>query len=251
MLKILKTVWRVIRILAFMTYCLWDYTLAAFGGKAERQKVIDRLFVEWGFFLLRVFQVKLNVTGHELLPKERDTPRVFLVNHNSWLDIPATLAAAEEGMGFVAKRELGRIPLLAFWMRATGCVFIDRSDKRGARKALEDTARQLTLRPLVVFPEGTRSKTGNRLPLKMGGMRMSLMAGARIIPVHINNSRAAYEAFDPKGPIPLPVDVRFFPALDTRGMADDKVTLNRMKDYVEDCWNLAEADLRQKTERIE
>jgi 1-acyl-sn-glycerol-3-phosphate acyltransferase len=241
--KFLKTFWRVLRILAFMTYALGSYSWAALGGRAQRQKTIDRLFVEWGHYLLGVFKVDLRVTGRELLPVERDTPRIFLVNHNSWLDIPATLAGAEEGMGFVAKRELGRIPLLAFWMRATGCVFIDRSDKFGARKALENTARQMTNRPLVVFPEGTRSKTGERLPIKTGGLRMALMAGARIIPVHINNSRAAYEAFDPEGPIPLPVDLRFFPALDTRGMADDKVSWNRMKDYVTDCWDLAEADL--------
>jgi 1-acyl-sn-glycerol-3-phosphate acyltransferase len=238
------TIWRVIRILAFMTYCLWDYTWAALHGPEERQKVVDRLFVEWGHFLLGVFQVDLRVTGRELLPTERDTPRLFLCNHNSWLDIPATLAAAEEGMGFVAKRELGRIPLLAFWMRATGCVFIDRSDKFGARKALENVARQMGIRPLVVFPEGTRSKTGARLPLKTGGLRMALMAGARIIPVHINNSRAAYEAFDSQGPIPLPVDLRFFPAMDTRGLPDEKASWNRMKEYVEACWNRAEADIR-------
>lgn len=237
------TVVRVIRVLAFMAYCLRDYVWASLSGPEKAQQTIDRLFVEWGHFLLGVFKVNLRVTGRELLPVERDAPRIFLVNHNSWLDIPATLAGANEGMGFVAKRELGRIPLLAFWMRATGCVFIDRSDRFGARKALEDTARRMGKRPLVVFPEGTRSKTGKRLPLKTGGLRMALMAGARIIPVHINNSRAAYEAFDPTGPIPLPVDLRFFPALDTRGMPDEKASWNAMKAYVEKCWDEAEADL--------
>lgn len=239
----MKTLWRVVRILAFMAYCLRDYTWAAFSGRAHARKVIDRLFVEWGHYLLGVFQVDLRVTGREFLPDERDTPRVFLCNHQSQLDIPAMVAGAGEGVGFVAKKELGRIPLLAFWMRAVGCVFIDRSDKFGARKALENAARQLGSRPLVVFPEGTRSKTGKRLPIKMGGLRMALMAGARIIPVHIHNSRAAYEAFDPNGPIPLPVDLRFFPPLDTRGMLDDKVSWNRMKDYVEDCWKVADADI--------
>src|SRR5690606_14344139 len=98
-------------------------------------------------------------------------------------------------------------------------------------------------RPLVVFPEGTRSKTGKRLTLKMGGMRMALLAGARIIPVHINNSRAAYEAFDPKAPTPLPVDLRFFPAMETKGMPDEKASWNAMKEYVEKCWDEAERDL--------
>jgi 1-acyl-sn-glycerol-3-phosphate acyltransferase len=239
------TVWRVMRVLAFMAYCLRDYAWASLFGRQRAQETIDRLFVEWGHYLLGVFQVKLNVTGREFIAatSERHVPHVYLCNHNSWLDIPAMTAATAEGVGFVAKKELGRIPLLAFWMRAVGCVFIDRADRQGARKALEDAARSLGSRPLVVFPEGTRSKTGKRLPLKMGGMRMAMMAGARIIPVHINNSRAAYEAYDPAGPNPLPVDLRFFPPMETRGMPDEKASWNAMKDYVVKCWDEAERDL--------
>ena len=155
-------------------------------------------------------------------------------------------AGTGEGVGFVAKKELGRIPLLAFWMRAVGCVFIDRSDSGSARRALEAAARTLGERPLVVFPEGTRSKTGKRLPLKMGGMRMALLAGARIIPVHINNSRAAYEAFDPAGPVPLPVDLRFFPPMETKDLPDEQASWNAIKAYVEGCWDEAERDLDRR-----
>jgi len=240
------TIWRVARILAFMAYCLRDYVWASLHGARRKRETIDRLFVEWGHYLLGVFKVDLRVSGREHLPAGRDVPRVYLCNHNSWLDIPAMTAGTGEGVGFVAKKELGRIPLLAFWMRAVGCVFIDRADSGGARRALEAAARTLGDRPLVVFPEGTRSKTGKRLPLKMGGMRMALLAGARIIPVHINNSRAAYEAFDPAGPIPLPVDLRFFPPLETKGLPDEKASWNTIKAYVEKCWDEAEADLGKR-----
>ncbi len=237
------TAWRVARILAFMAYCLRDYAWASLSGPKRARETIDRLFVEWGHYLLRVFKVDLRVTGREHLPADREAPRVYLCNHNSWLDIPAMTAGTGEGVGFVAKKELGRIPLLAFWMRAVGCVFIDRTDRQGARKALEDAARTVGSRPLVVFPEGTRSKTGKRLPLKMGGMRMALLARARVIPVHINNSRAAYEAFDPKGPVPLPVDLRFFPPMETKGLPDEKASWNAIKAYVEQCWDEAERDV--------
>lgn len=241
------TVWRVIRILAFMAYCLRDYAWAALKGPAQSRETIDRLFVEWGFYLLKVFKVDLRVSGREHLSAERDAPRVYLCNHNSWLDIPVMTAGTAEGVGFVAKKELGRIPLLAFWMRAVGCVFIDRSNSSSARRTLEQAARTVGDRPLVVFPEGTRSKTGKRLPLKMGGMRMALLAGARIIPAHIHNSRAAYEAFDPKGPQPLPVDLRFFPPMETKGMPDEKASWNAIKDYVEKCWDEAEADIAARS----
>src|SRR5690606_3296570 len=196
-----------------------------------------------------VFKVDLRVSGREHLPVERaskDTPRVYLCNHNSWLDIPAMTAGTGEGVGFVAKKELGRIPLLAFWMRAVGCVFIDRTNSTSARRTLEEAARTVGDRPLVVCAEGTRSKTGKRLPLKMGGMRMALLAGARVIPVHINNSRAAYEAFDPKAPTPLPVDLRFFPSLETKGLPDEKASWNAIKAYVEKCWDEAEADIARQ-----
>jgi len=241
------TVWRVIRILAFMAYCLRDYAWAALKGPVQSRETIDRLFVEWGFYLLGVFKVDLRVSGREHLPAANtaeDSPRVYLCNHNSWLDIPAMTAGTGDGVGFVAKKELGRIPLLAFWMRAVGCVFIDRSNSTSARRTLEEAARTLGTRPLVVFPEGTRSKTGKRLPLKMGGMRMALLAGARIITVHINNSRAAYEAFDPAAPTPLPVDLRFFPPMETKGMPDEKASWNAIKAYVEKCWDEAEVDIR-------
>ena len=131
-------------------------------------------------------------------------------------------------------------------MRACGCVFIDRSDKHGARRALEEAAKTLGDRPLVVFPEGTRSKTGKRLSVKLGGLRMALLAGAQVVPVYIHNSRAAYEAYDPNGEFPVPVDLRFFPPMETKGMPDEKASWNKIKDYLEECWAVADAGIETK-----
>jgi 1-acyl-sn-glycerol-3-phosphate acyltransferase len=234
--------WRITRILALMAYCMVIYAKAIPFGPARRREAIDRLFPEWGRYLLRTFKVSLRVFGREHLPPVQGPPRVFLCNHQSQIDIPTMTAGIDTGVGFVAKKELGRIPILAFWMRAVGCVFIDRSDKFGARKALEKAAATLDDRPLVVFPEGTRSKTGKRLPIKMGGIRMALLAGAQVIPSYIHNSRAAYEAYDPNGEFPIPVQLRFFPAMDTSGLPDEKASYNKIKEYLEECWALGEAE---------
>ncbi len=176
--------------------------------------------------------------GAGYLPAQRSAPRIFLSNHQSQLDIPALAAAASESLGFVAKKELGKIPLLAFWMRQVGCIFIDRSDRRGAHRALEEAARGLreNPRPLVVFPEGTRSKTGELLPVKTGGLRMALLAGAQVIPVRIRGTRSAFEARDPAAPEPHAASVRFFPPLDTAALSDDKASWNAIREYVERCW---------------
>jgi 1-acyl-sn-glycerol-3-phosphate acyltransferase len=237
---------RIMRIMALMAYCMVIYAKAVPFGPARRREAINRLFPEWGRYLLRTFKVKLNVFGRENLPPQDGRPRVFLCNHQSQIDIPAMTAATNMGVGFVAKKELGRIPILAFWMRAVGCVFIDRSDKHGARKALENAALTLDSRPLVVFPEGTRSKTGKRLPIKLGGIRMALLAGARVIPVHIHNSRAAYEAYDPNGEFPVPVTLRFFPPMETHDLVDEKASWNQIKEYLEACWAEADGEIEKK-----
>lgn len=232
--------WRITRILILMVYCMFIYAKAIPFGAARRREAIDRLFPEWGRYLLRTFRVALTVVGRENLPPRDGAATVFLSNHQSQIDIPSLTAAIDSGVGFVAKKELGRIPILAFWMRQVGCVFIDRSDKFGARKALEAASATLGDNPLVVFPEGTRSKTGKLLSIKTGGLRMALMAGARVVPVHIHNSRAAYEAYDPDGEFPVPVRLRFFPAIETRDMPDEKASWNRLKDHLEACWKAGE-----------
>jgi len=240
---------RIARILALMAYCMVIYAWAIPFGPARRRQAINKLFPEWGRYLLRTFKVDLRVHGRENLEIAGQGPRVFLCNHQSQIDIPSMTAATNMGVGFVAKKELSRIPILAFWMRAVGCVFIDRSDSHGARKALENAAATLGDRPLVVFPEGTRSKTGERLKVKLGGIRMALLAGAQVIPAHIHNSRSAYEAYDPNGVFPVPVDLRFFKPLETKGMPDEKASWNRIKEYLEECWAIGDEEVaKAKTE---
>jgi 1-acyl-sn-glycerol-3-phosphate acyltransferase len=161
---------------------------------------------------------------------------VLLCNHQSQLDIPALVAALEESTGFVAKKELGKVPLLAWWMRRVGCVFIDRSDKYAARKAMGEVARNMGAHPLAVFPEGTRSKTGTLLPIKFGGLRLAVQARAQIIPVHIRNTRTALEARTASTPKTVPVELRFFPPLDARDLPDEKESWGKVRDYLEACW---------------
>lgn len=235
----MTTAWRIFRIALYMIRAVFVYAWTAVFARARRGAVIDGMYRRWARMLLRTFRARLRVEGAELLPADRSAPRIFLSNHQSQLDIPALVQAADESLGFVAKKELGKIPLLAFWMRQVGCIFIDRSDRRGAHRALEESARSLREQPraLVVFPEGTRSKTGELLPVKTGGLRMALLAGAVVIPVRIRGTRGALEARVPGAPEPHDVTLRFFPPLDTRTMADDKASINALKTYVEECWN--------------
>ncbi len=233
---------RIFRVAAYMFRHLFWYAACGLAGKGRRRQFLSQAYVAWAHYALRVFDVALQVEGRENFPASSSRPRVLLSNHQSQIDIPALVAATGETIGFVAKQELGRIPLLAYWMRQVGCVFIDRGRQSNARKVLEETSAHLGPNALVVFPEGTRSKSGALLPVKLGGLRMAVLARAQIIPVHVANSRNAFEARPARARVPIPVRVRFFPALDAQGWKDGKPAWLEVKAYLEKCWAAGEAD---------
>jgi 1-acyl-sn-glycerol-3-phosphate acyltransferase len=236
--------WRMVKVLLYMVRCMMGYI---FHGKdpVRRKAYLVQCYLGWARFCLKTYGVNLEVQGSGYLPPEEIRPLVILCNHQSQLDIPALVAGMGRVMGFVAKRELSRVPILAFWMREIGCVFINRTDRRSATQSMEAAAatlRQEGHMPLVVFPEGTRSKTGSLLPLKMGGLRMAVLAGAVVVPTHIRNSRNAVEARNPGSREPIPVRLRFFAPVDTRGWSDEKASWAKLREYLERCWAEGEAE---------
>ena len=65
-----------------------------------------------------------------------------------------------------------------------GVIFIDRGDRDRAIRSIHDAARQIQGgKNVVIFPEGTRSRTGEMLPFKKGGFALALDAGVPIIPM--------------------------------------------------------------------
>jgi DNA helicase II / ATP-dependent DNA helicase PcrA len=232
---------RVIKVLAFMFWRLYGYAWMLLFRPSAAEAWLTRQFRSWTAYILGVFTVELSVEGAEhFAPPAPGRRLIIMSNHQSQLDIPCLGKAADRLIGFVAKRELGRIPLLNFWMKRIGCVFIDRTDKRGAHEALEKAARQMSDKPLVVFPEGTRSKDGALLPFKLGGTRLALLAQAVIVPVLIEGSRDAVENRK-AGSGRIPVRMKAFPPLDTLGLDGGKASQIRIKEYVERCWHGGDA----------
>lgn len=119
---------------------------------------------------------------------------VFIVaNHQSYVDIPALVAALDHGLGFVAKSELTRIPILNFWMRQVGCLIVDRG-KAGGGKEIYRAIKNMPRAPkLVVFAEGTRSKDGALGPFMSGAFRMALQVNGLLVPIAIRGSRQGWE----------------------------------------------------------
>lgn len=229
---------RVAAVFGFMLRAMIAYALRRVFKPADLERSMVEEYRNWARFVLRRFDVALAVEGAENAPPADGRRLVVVSNHQSQLDIPTLVTALDRRIGFVAKRELASIPLLNYWMREIGCVIIDRSDKAGAHRALEAAAKGMGAHPLVVFPEGTRSKTGKLLPLKLGGFRLALMARARVLPILIEGTRDAGENRSGK-PGPIPVRVRVFPFMDTEDLEEGKAGLIKLKDYVESCWQSA------------
>ena len=235
---------RVLKVLGFMFLSLVGFVrLKLMGGDGEAW-LLQR-FRAWTDYVLGVFTVDLTIVGREHFPPAGGRRIIIMSNHQSQLDIPCLTKAADRVTGFVAKRELSRIPLLNYWMKQIGCVIIDRSDKRGAHQALEKAAREMGGKPLVVFPEGTRSKDGALLPFKLGGTRLALLAQAVIVPVLIEGSRDAVENRKRRvagqgsgaGDGLIPVRLTIFPPLDAQGLDESKASQTKIKEYVERCWH--------------
>jgi 1-acyl-sn-glycerol-3-phosphate acyltransferase len=231
---------RVLRVVAYMLPRILGYLWQRLVHRAGAEAWLLRQFRGWTRCVLKAFEVDLTVVGAEHIPPPGDRKLIIMSNHQGQLDIPCLGFAADRLIGFVAKRELSRVPILNYWMKQIGCVFIDRSDKRGAHEALEKAAREMTDKPLVVFPEGTRSKDGKLLPFKLGGARLALLAQAVIVPVLIEGSRDAIENRK-AGKGRVAVRLTAFPPFDAKGLDEGKASQARIKEYVERCWHGANA----------
>jgi 1-acyl-sn-glycerol-3-phosphate acyltransferase len=118
--------------------------------------------------------------GVETVPLEG--PFVLIANHMSLLDIVALMITSPRRFYFVAKKELLRVPILGWIIRSQGHIPVDRQSKRGTGAILAEMAKELKNgKPLLFFPEGTRSVDGKLLPFKRGPFMLALDADVPLL----------------------------------------------------------------------
>ena len=185
----------------------------------------DRANQRWGAAILRASGVTGTVEGHEHLLA--GVPCIVASNHASWFDILALLAWLPVTVKFVSKKEIFRIPFLGQAMRAAGHVSLDRANPKEAFAVYATAAKQIVEQRLAVliFPEGTRTRTGALQSFKKGPFVLAIQAGAPVVPVYIANTFG----IQPKGSIrvhPRPIRIFVGPPIETRGLTvEDRDTL--------------------------
>ena len=130
--------------------------------KPEVCDKVSRSLIRWIFRVILFFSgTKITVKGQENIPKDRAV--LYIGNHRSYFDILVTYTTVPGSCGFVAKKELSRIPLLKNWMELIHCLFLDRSDiKQGLQMILSGCEEIKSGTSICIFPEGTRGKDGNK-----------------------------------------------------------------------------------------
>lgn len=154
----------------------------------------SQVIVGIGFrIILFVAGTKKTIIGKENIPK--DIPVLYVGNHRSYFDILLTHTSINSPVGYVAKKEMIKIPFLRTWMRNIGCLFLDRDNiKEGLKTILQGVEYLKNGLSIFIFPEGTRCKEEEMLPFKEGSLKMAEKAKCPIVPVAIVNSAAVLEA---------------------------------------------------------
>ena len=176
--------------------------------------------------------IRYRVRGLEQVP---DSAVVFCSNHESNVDPPVLFRALHKRLHVLYKAELHRFPIMGLVFDVGGFVAVDRRDREKAMASIARGADSLRAgNSFLIFPEGTRSRTGALLPFKKGGFIMAITAQVPIVPVAVQGGRASMR----KGSWmvrPVHVSVRVGTPIPTAGLtlADRDALMVRVRAEVE------------------
>ena len=143
---------------------------------------------------VRLGGVKVEIVGLDRF--DNQGTYIYMCNHVSNIDPPIVIPAIPKRTSVLVKKEVFRIPVLATAMRLGQLVPVDRTDRDSAISSLKKAQDVLASGVnMTVFPEGTRSKTGDLLPFKKGPFYMALESEVSVVPMTVLGTREIW----PKG----------------------------------------------------
>ena len=193
---------------------------------------VGHLGVRLGLFLSGL---RIEVTGAEHI--ERTRAAVYAVNHASNVEPPIIFDTLHElfpRLRILYKAELRKLPVLVRAFDLAGFIPLERGNPEQSLPAIDRAADALREgNSFLIFPEGTRSRTGELLPFKKGGFILAIKAQAPVVPIGITGARNAMRKGSPLI-YPVTVHVRIGEPVETSGMTleDRDALISAVRDRV-------------------
>ena len=158
----------------------------------------------------RAGRVTIEAYGLENIPEEDGF--IFFPNHQGLFDVLVFLDSCPRPFSFVAKKEASNIILLKQIIRALGAYAMDREDLKQSMKVICAVTEEVKKgKNFLIFPEGTRSRTGNQLiEFKGGSFKSATKAKCPIVPCALIDS---YKPFDENSIRPVSVKLIYMPPI--------------------------------------
>lgn len=170
------------------------FTIVCFpwkNGKAPRA-----VQVFWSRSVIRLLLLPIKVTGRENVDPKQSY--VFVANHQSFLDVFAVYGWLPNNFKWLMKKEIRRVPFVGTACAVAGHIFVDRSNPRAALQSMEKVKNELVDGiSTVIFPEGTRTKTGEIGRFKQGAFKIAMDMELPVVPITLNGFYKAMPSGQP------------------------------------------------------
>ena len=178
----------------------------------------------WAKLVLKTTGSTIKIEGINNIPPEKGL--CFISNHQSAVDILIVLAALPMTVGFIAKKQLIYYPFLNIWIIALRSVFIDRGSVKKAMRSIDRGVEFIKKgNSMIIFPEGTRSKSDRIGTFKNGSIKLATRAEATIVPLTIKGSWHVWEENHKIAPANIKFSIH--PPIPTKGLQpEEKKALN-------------------------
>lgn len=176
---------------------------------------------------------KMHLEGRKKIPWNR--PVVIVANHRSLVDILA-LSKLRRPLKWTSKSENFKLPFVGMALSLTNSIKINRESMRSGAEFLSQAEAEMKKGcSILLFPEGTRSKTKTMRPFKEGAFHLAKRSGSGIIPIVLTGSEKTFApgSWVLKGKAPM--YIRVLDEIPAREVAENevKVTMNRVQEIME------------------